>query len=191
MEDNWIVLQHKSLLNITLPGSHNSGNTGDLSGNPKCASQYDQYYSMFKASWTVRTANLTKEEYDAAFIPWNINHHNDILQQLQGGIRYFHLKVCWLGMPDQLWQHSNSSMDLTEVYHHHRGFTSITVDSILSTVESFLAAHPKEVVALTFNNLDQMDGVGDRGAFAQAILDHIRRAGHGPIKAGTLAPAKV
>ena len=39
MEENWSVLRSRSLLQITLPGSHNSGNTaGRLGQGPKCAS---------------------------------------------------------------------------------------------------------------------------------------------------------
>ena len=43
MEDNWEALRDKSLLQLTLPGSHNSGNVRQWLGQgPKCASD-DKY----------------------------------------------------------------------------------------------------------------------------------------------------
>eukprot|EP01045_Picozoa_sp_COSAG04_P057306 COSAG04_NODE_27236_length_285_cov_0.833333_1_plen_92_part_10 len=91
MEDNWEALRDKTLLQLTLPGSHNSGNVRQWLGQgPKCAS--DDKYAAYKE----QGGAMEQEEFDTFFLPWQVNHDAGVGVQLLSGIRFFHLKLCWL-----------------------------------------------------------------------------------------------
>ena len=47
MEDNWNLLSSRTLLEVTLPGSHNAGNTEqELGTGPKCTT--DDKYAAYQ-----------------------------------------------------------------------------------------------------------------------------------------------
>eukprot|EP00439_Symbiodinium_sp_Y106_P012981 s3795_g1.t3 len=143
MGDSFDHLKGKSLLKITLPGSHNSGNyVGGLHAHPLCESDY-RYEEPSLIAETRHRPNCVS----IGMIPWNINHFLPIKAQLLEGVRYLHLKICNFGKPGDL-------MDLAAVRFQHRGYTTHeTVLSTLHDIRHFLHEHPKEVVLLAFNNL--------------------------------------
>lgn len=130
------------MMELTLPGSHNSGNHRGLSGALTCASDY-KYVDYLKFD-----TNKSQTDFDAEFLPWNVNHDLSIAEQLQAGTRYFHLKVCNFNDPD-------SAVDLRHVFNQHRGYTSESLAVTLATMRNFLQKHPNEFIALGFNNLNQ------------------------------------
>ena len=66
MEDNWGALQDRTLLQLTLPGSHNSGNNAQLGSGPACPgdNKYRQYLSATADS------SMSQADFDTAFLPW-------------------------------------------------------------------------------------------------------------------------
>eukprot|EP00662_Eupelagonemidae_sp_cell21_P037830 gene37830-24524_t len=90
MGANWGQIRDRTLVQLTLPGSHNSANTHALNAGRICASDYQ--YQNYRAQ--TNDTRMTEAEFNAAFIPWNVNHDEDITGQLRSGIRWFHLKVC-------------------------------------------------------------------------------------------------
>lgn len=79
-----------------------------------------------------------------------MNHDEGIFQQLTAGIRWFHMKICNFNDPD------SEVMVLANVFHQHRGYTAhVFLRDALSSMATFLADHPREVLALGFNNLHQ------------------------------------
>ena len=159
MEDNWGLLSSRTLLEVTLPGSHNAGNTEqELGTGPKCTTD-DKY-----AAYQRQGGQLLQEEFDPLFLPWNVNHASTIGQQLLAGVRFFHLKLCWVRSD------SGEALRLSDVRHQHRGFTAATAESIVGVMTSFLASHRRETIVLGLNNLNQFDDAA-KGTLAQLLVD--------------------
>jgi hypothetical protein len=165
MECYWDQLKDRTLLNLTLPGSHNSGNIeGELGSGPLCTQDYR--YDDFNTSASRVAAGgavLEKNAFDRAFLPWNVNHNHSIADQLGLGIRWFHLKACWVPADD------GAAISLATVYHQHRGYTAQSLDVILGEIIKFTTTHNKEFIAIGINNLANIDG-GDRVALAELMV---------------------
>ena len=164
MGTNWKTIKDLTIANLTLPGSHNSGNiAGELNADNLCKSDY-KYYDRYLSQVTANKITflpLTQDEFDDAFIPWNINHDISIEQQLLRGIRWFHLKVCQMG---------SDPSNLDEFVHYHRGYT--TAESLLdtiSTIKQFLSQYPNEILVVGLNNI----GFSNAEVDASASLDRM------------------
>jgi len=145
MTEHFETIKTRTLMHLTLPGSHNSGNTaGELNDFNLCLSDYR--YANYAA---LGPNPMSITDFDAIFEPWNVNHDMEILGQLNAGARFFHLKVCNFNRPEAL------SVDLGKVYHQHRGYTAKSLNKILETMALFLLENPKEILALGLNNLHQ------------------------------------
>lgn len=179
MGDNWAVLQGKTLLQVTLPGSHNSGNTAELLGTgPRCAAD-DSHYTHYR-TWAAQqhgAVPLPRGAFDDAFLPWNINHDRNISTQLSLGIRFFHLKLCWVD--------DSGPLRLSAVRHQHRGFTAATAEAIVRDMASFLIAHPRESVVIGLNNLNGFDAAA-KVQLARLIVDAF-----GEAEIGAVGPASL
>eukprot|EP00435_Cladocopium_sp_Y103_P009213 s2626_g2.t1 len=154
MERNFQQLQHKTLLQMTLPGSHNSGNyQGGLHADLLCQSDYRyNEYLASESSRMLQTSGrsvFSQSEFDQRMIPWNVNHFHPIRAQLrEDGVRFLHLKLCNFGAPGA------PTMDLATLRFQHRGYTTReTVASTIEDLQEFLREYPKEIVVLGFNNL--------------------------------------
>lgn len=69
MEDNWDALRSRTLLELTLPGSHNVGNAAGVLGQqgaPGCAS--DDKYAAYQA----QGGALPQTDFDRLFLPWQV-----------------------------------------------------------------------------------------------------------------------
>lgn len=158
MERNFQQLQHKTLLQLPLPGSHNSGNyQGGLHADLLCQSdyRYDEYLAS-ESSRMLQTSGrsvFSRSEFDQRMIPWNVNHFHPIRAQLrEDGVRFLHLKLCNFGAPGA------PTMDLATVRFQHRGYTTReTVASTIQDLREFLHEYSKEIVILGFNNLHNSD----------------------------------
>lgn len=76
---------------------------------------------------------------------WSVTQNLTFREQLEGGIRYFDLRVS--SKPDEAGQ---------EIYFIH-GLFGIKVWDGLMEINTFLAHHPKEVIFLDFNHFYAMD----------------------------------
>ncbi|KNC86763.1 hypothetical protein SARC_01097 [Sphaeroforma arctica JP610] len=97
-------LTTRSLLNLTLPGAHNAGNTLLLNQNRmyQPGSQWDDFKDYIAATRGADSVSkVTEGRFHSANLRWNVNHHEGFKEQLKGGIRYFHLKLCHLGSQSQ------------------------------------------------------------------------------------------
>jgi len=159
MKSNWHKLHYRRLIDISFPGSHNAGNNKQLGTKPICQSDYR--YDAFRE---YTKSMLSRTEFDNLFLHWNVNHDLSVSEQLESGIRFFHLKLCWI-------QQANAKISLGSIYHQHRGYTSVTLESILADVVSFLNRYPNEVVFLGFMNLHQIPDPADLLAL---ILDQVQ-----------------
>ena len=76
MGTNWKSIKDLTIANLTLPGSHNSGNIkGELNADNLCKSDY-KYYDRYLSQVTANKITflpLTQDEFDDAFIPWNFH----------------------------------------------------------------------------------------------------------------------
>lgn len=173
MEDNWSALSAMTLLQVTLPGSHNSGNTIEelgTDGSPKCES--DNTYTNYLSHRTATTAALSADAFDAAFLPWNVNHGMSIGSQLSEGVRWFHLKACWIES-----RTSTTIMALNDVYHQHRGFTAQSLEYIISEMIDFLEDNPKEFIVIGMNNLNNFASA-DKATLATLMVAAFNTAGY-------------
>lgn len=164
MGANWKRIKDLTIANLTLPGSHNSGNiVGELTADNLCKSDY-KYYDRYLSQVTANKITflpLTQKEFDETFIPWNINHDISIEQQLLRGIRWFHLKVCQMG---------SDPSNLDEFVHYHRGYTTAeTLLDTISTMKQFLSQYPNEIVVVGLNNI----GFSDAEVDASTSLDRM------------------
>eukprot|EP00438_Fugacium_kawagutii_P017487 Skav217983 [mRNA] locus=scaffold496:462182:469147:- [translate_table: standard] len=175
------LLRHKTLLQLTLPGSHNSGNyQGGLHADLLCESDYR--YDEYLASPSSRKLEasgrpvLSRTDHiwhcSSGMIPWNVNHFQPIKTQLrEDGVRFLHLKICNFGVPGA------ATMDLAAVRFQHRGYTTReTVASTIQDLRDFLEEHPKEIVLLGFNNLHNSGSTSFGPADVAALSMALERA---------------
>jgi hypothetical protein len=177
MGDHWEVLSERTLLQVTLPGSHNSGNTASQLGtSPRCAADDGHYRSYLQHHDVV-----TREAFDEAFLPWNVNHDHNISEQLQMGVRFFHLKLCWVDT-------TSAPLQLSAVRHQHRGFTAAAADEIFSTMAAVLNAHPRETLVIGLNNLNGFNTAA-KVRLSALIADTFAQAGIGAVDPTSLRTA--
>lgn len=153
MGDHWNFLRRRKLLELTLPGSHNSGNVrGVLSSQSLCTSDYRYEEYVADPSTRARGSPLSRDDFDRKFIPWNVNHNTSIASQLrQDGVRFFHLKIANMG-PAAV--DGETTLDLRSVVFQHRGYTTAeTLLDTLADMAEFLEEHPREFLVLGLNNL--------------------------------------
>ncbi|CAJ1394435.1 unnamed protein product [Effrenium voratum] len=65
--------------------------------------------------------------------------------------------------------------NLSEVYPAHGGFTSVTLESILLDILSFLNTNPKEVAVLGLNDLFEIENLTSFGAAVAQLVEHQSR----------------
>lgn len=166
MDDNWDVLRTKTLWDLTLPGTHNSGNTFELGWQRMYAgdSRYGDYVTYARGQGL---EPLAEDVFHARFVRWNVNHHVGVADQLRAGIRWFHLKLCNTAGAE-------ASPSLEHVYHCHRGYTATTLASIMRDITQFLDTHPREFVMLGLNNLYGFSD-GQRAQLGRAVAASLGR----------------
>ena len=134
MTTYWHKINTKTLHELTLPGSHNSGNIkGSLNADRSCeGSGWDTtWYSKYKTTW--------------------------------------------------------QTLKLTDVRHSHRGFTSVTVASILNDMSGFLDTHPKEFLVIGIHHLDgHLKSTHLSHNFTTALHDYIGSSSNNLISSSEL-----
>jgi hypothetical protein len=131
---------------LVIPGTHDSGTssiTGSapdpfLKGVPFSPDQFGKQWSgrqMNALDGLVRHAILNR-----MFLPWGRAQDASIGQQLVNGARYLDLRVCSGPNPDPA------------LYICHGLYGGEMQSTVLTPIEHFIQAHPKEVVILDFHH---------------------------------------
>jgi len=166
---NWKTIKDWTLMNLTVPGAHNTGIHGGLhTGYATCAVDYR--YEEYKKTVGNKSA-LDKADFDMYFIPWNVNQIGPMAVQLASGARWFHMKLCSFNAAGV------EHLDLRRVLFTHRGYTTHeSLGEMLDLMLVFLRECPKEVVVLNLNHLYNKDrGVSqaDFEALSEAVLQKV------------------
>ncbi|XP_055916022.1 PI-PLC X domain-containing protein 2 [Eupeodes corollae] len=116
-----------SIINIAIPGSHNSMTYG-INSKSKPAPDAEQSTRRLNYifPWFVRR--------------WAITQSADVLQQLKLGVRFFDLRIC----------------QNEEKFYYCHGLYSMTIIDPLLEIINFLESHPKEFVILDFQHFYAM-----------------------------------
>ncbi|CAJ1412463.1 unnamed protein product [Effrenium voratum] len=171
MEESWDQIKDQRIVDLMMPGSHNSG-ASNLEQQGKCMAVYESIKRRIQEEAPDNLKSLiTDGLLEAYWKPWNENQKLSISEQLEQGVRWFHLKVCnFVGENSRF-----GPFNLSEVYHAHGGFTSVTLESILLDILSFLNTNPKEVAVLGLNDLFEIENLTSFGAAVAQLVEHQSR----------------
>ncbi|CAJ1345668.1 unnamed protein product [Effrenium voratum] len=162
------LARNRNRRDLMMPGSHNSG-ASNLEQQGKCMAVYESIKRRIQEEAPDNLKSLiTDGMLEAYWKPWNENQKLSISEQLEQGVRWFHLKVCnFVGENSRF-----GPFNLSEVYHAHGGFTSVTLESILLDILSFLNTHPKEVAVVGLNDLFEIENLTSFGAAVAQLVEH-------------------
>lgn len=149
MTDLDAILAPRPLSAVALPGSHDSGTYGVRDSSlfsPDKPGLAERFNGRGPIDRIVRTVSSL----------WARTQGNDVATQLADGIRYLDLRIC---------QNPGDGA----VYLCH-GQYSVPVDEVISATDTFLAAHPQEIVILDFNHFYGLDAA-TYAALGQTLVD--------------------
>lgn len=132
MRDQSRCIGHKSLLEITLPGTHDSGAyelTADLVPG----------YTSDNIEAIIYAAEAKGIPLEQAITSWSQAQDQDFYRQLQGGIRYFDLRAAW----------DTNSSSWRAAHFEFGNKIQVMLDDILR----FVVQHPHELVVLEVSHL--------------------------------------
>ena len=146
MEHAWPIIGGESLLHVTMPGSHNSGNIpGNLTFDKHIARMDRDWYRPYDYFRTLNQ-DMTDKEYQNAAISWMYHQELQFADQLKAGARFFHLRT-WNSAQD------NTTASIDTTWHHAPGFISdYSMRIMLQDIVDFLHKNPYEFVVLGLNN---------------------------------------
>jgi hypothetical protein len=163
---------HLQLNQLAIPGTHD---TGTYSLDPHSIPSVDSFAFSIqqKADDKLSSADPTgilKSAFDAAFdgiinpltYNWAVAQDEDILAQLNAGIRYFDIRPC--PYPD-----ANTNPVNPDIRICHSLFGAEVTD-VLGRVKQFSLSHPDEIIIMDFNHLP---GHGITGALSQGFATSI------------------
>ncbi|KAF7711940.1 PI-PLC X domain-containing protein 1 [Silurus meridionalis] len=137
--DNWMAvlpggLWDIPLWNLAIPGSHNAITYClDMNNHsPIDLKQPDMLQKLDK---------FMKPLIRPFVYKWAITQEYSVREQLDCGVRYCDLRIAH--------RPNDSSSDL---YFYHGVYTTITVETVLKEIRTWLDAHPKEIVILSFSH---------------------------------------
>jgi len=119
-------LGHLSLRELLLPGSHDSGAYELTTALAPAISGSDDMNAL------IELAEQLGLPVNAIITPWALSQRGSVLEQLEAGIRYIDLRICW-----------NGTHFLT--YHFETGNTIAT---LLDDMTQFVKEHPKELLVV-------------------------------------------
>lgn len=132
MKEQMHCIGHKSLLQITLPGTHDAGAY-------ELTAQLVPGYVPDNVEALIYAAEAKGIPLEKAITDWSEAQDQDFYQQLQGGVRYFDLRAAW---------DSNSSS--WRSFHFEYGNK---VQVMLDDIARFVREQPSEVVVLEVSHL--------------------------------------
>lgn len=126
-------LARRTLKDITLPGTHNSG-----------AYELIEKVLPGRAEAIIEICGLIEDNFDGPIeeiiMNWSITQTQNLYGQLRGGIRYLDFRAGWLPS-EGLW-----------VTHHF--LIGNPVETLLKDIKKFLDWHRKEVVVIELNSFE-------------------------------------
>ena len=126
MGDNWDKLQNKTLKDLCLPGTHDSGTAGlELELAPDAS---DLIKNLFNYADTDSNASGVREYIRGQAV----SQRQTISQQLNSGIRYIDLRVCQIG----------------GIYYICHSLKGQTIESVVTGIQEFLNTNTKEIVVI-------------------------------------------
>ncbi|KAF5405346.1 PLC phosphodiesterase TIM beta alpha barrel domain [Paragonimus heterotremus] len=121
---------------LAIPGSHDSF-TSAISRYSVASPDGDAYHLVRRMPQCMAGSILPR---------WTVTQSVDVIDQLQGGIRYFDLRVC---VRKAGTKHSTANVDEFILVH---GQYATPVAKELPKIVQFLRDHPREVILLDFNH---------------------------------------
>ncbi len=131
---------------VVIPGTHDSGTSSitgrnpdpSLGGIPFSPDQFGQPGLQQRVN--ALDMLMGHAVLKSKFVPWGRAQDISIVQQLMAGVRYLDLRVCGGPRPDPA------------LYICHGLYGGEMQRTVLNPIESFIRAHPKEVVILDFHH---------------------------------------
>lgn len=150
MGDNISKLGNKSLLDITIPGTHDSG-AFNLTDRLMPGDQPDNIEQLI---WVAE--HLFKPVGDV-IRAWATSQDRTFTQQLEGGIRYFDVRAGW-----------DAKTNSWRAFHLVIGNP---VFDLLREVKTFLDTHPKEIVILEVSHFEGYPTTDNIKELEEGIID--------------------
>ena len=137
---------NKSLRNIVIPGTHDSGThsineQSDFAPDTTVNSAIATLQSITDKINKIFNKKDSESNLKKFISMWSKTQSKSIYQQLESGIRYFDLRVL---------QKSNGEMYIVH------GMYSDNMDIVIGDIKRFIKDHPKEIILLDFNHLYNM-----------------------------------
>ena len=150
MADMASIIGTRSLKDVVIPGTHDSG-TYAITATSGIAPEQDipQWVNAIYA------LGLPGVVVGKVIANWAQTQPLDIAGQLAAGIRYFDIRVVL----------SNGT------YYMCHSMYSAPVDELIGAVNAFIRQNPKEIVILDFNHLYGMPDLASNNALVQKLVD--------------------
>jgi len=130
MSDLGEKISNINIFDLIIPGTHNSGSYSITS-----TSDYSHDAPPFITSIPLAFSALLKPLSSS----WSVCQHKTIFEQLQSGIRYLDLRICY--------------NDDTLNYHVCHGLFGCEIDSILFDIKTFITENTKEILFISFSHV--------------------------------------
>lgn len=147
----------KSLLDIMIPGTHDSATNEITSSSLYAAGDGEEAFSSVPSILKNDITKLVSKRYA---VKWAVNQRKSITKQLQHGIRYLDLRVCG---------EKEKKKDIKQIYTCHF-FVGSKIENVLNQVDSFTKTHKKEIIILDFQHFYSM-GDDEHEYLANLIKD--------------------
>lgn len=131
--DNLSIIGDKTLKNLTIPGTHDSG-TYWLTTAPMPGDQSALWEDLYEL------ADILDKDVGLIAKEWAQSQDKNFYQQMQGGIRYFDLRAGW---------QKNTKEWVT--YHFVEGSP---VQYLLGNISSYLHDYPNEIVIVEMSHFE-------------------------------------
>ncbi|XP_053084003.1 PI-PLC X domain-containing protein 1 [Pangasianodon hypophthalmus] len=141
--DSWMAslpsgLWDIPLWNLAIPGSHNA--------ITYCLDKNDRSPIDLKQPDMLQKLDKCMKPLVRPFVyKWAVTQERSVREQLDCGVRYCDLRIAHLP--------NDSSSDL---YFYHGVYTTITVETVLKEIRTWLDAHPKEIVILSCSHFQDL-----------------------------------
>eukprot|EP01101_Sappina_pedata_P007135 TRINITY_DN371_c0_g1_i2.p1 TRINITY_DN371_c0_g1~~TRINITY_DN371_c0_g1_i2.p1 ORF type:complete len:369 (+),score=120.71 TRINITY_DN371_c0_g1_i2:148-1107(+) len=143
MGDSMNAIGGKTPLQITFPGSHDSG---AYSLTPKLLPGY----SSPLLETIIKVAEKFGLPIEDVVTPWSLAQNCDFYQQMVGGIRYFDLRAGWCP------EHECKSMSGANWYTFHFEIGN-SVETLVADIKRFLDDFPSEIVIVEVSHITYGD----------------------------------
>lgn len=150
IEDSYENLKHKSLKEITLPGTHDSGSyyLTDIIEEGEDTLFWEAIYTI---------ANMQNRNVGKKIIDWTKTQDLNLYEQMQAGARYVDLRAGW-----------NKTTSSWVTFHFVQGSPLI---ELLQNISKFLKDYPKEIVVVEISHFRGEPTLDDIKDLKNMVLD--------------------